>query len=306
MARNNYWESHGIVFRPKRTLQVVRALVDGYTGIPPEVKNLPQKIEYGSRNHANLLFLYAFTSSHGVKTNDVIHRISQAIDQSESGLALIDPLDDKVNIRWIADLGLISRRIKKRADWLVANKLKLVDMYDGDPRLIFANTPPTKDALLEKIMEFDGFGLKIASLLIVFFQGTFWHHHPTSPIDEELHAKLLQVRAIPTDIHLMRMFGQCDLISSCRRDHHHALSNASSEVIAEIAKRHPFSTRLLAQASFERGSQICRNKPKDPVEQASYCKANCSIEPFCSYLIPADEYGITGRLRYDKAIKRIR
>jgi hypothetical protein len=310
-----WWKIGGICFRPKRALKLFTRLVEawragemGFSGyIPPEVRFHPENIHYGSREHANFLFFCAFLSQHGVNTERVINELSEVVSFSDEMLAMIDPLNDHDDGRistWLVSFGFVMWGDKKRMNWWIANWKKLKSEYDGDARKIFLDINLTRQNLLDRIREFDGFGLKVASLFIVMCQGVCWHFDPTSPISENLFSELVKIRAVAPDSHLMRLMKRGDLVKSFLRDHHHVISESTAGFVYELGTRKMFSTRELSQASFILGSKICRNKPSDPVEQSVYCRKNCPIEELCRFHVTSPEYGTKGKLGWGKATRR--
>lgn len=301
--QKKYWEPNGITFRPRRTLKVLKILMESRNNtrsilsriIPPEIANLPSIVTPGSREHALILMLFTFISRHGTKTNDIIEKASKLLMRYPS---IWDPLapgepDEEV----LEELFAFPRR-KTYVQYWKNNLLRLKNQYKGDPRRIFT-APLDRKTLLEKIQQFDGFGLKIASLFIVFCQGV--DHWDIIPIEE-----LRKIKAFPPDIHFMRLLRKCDLIKNWDFDHHKGLSKKSAEFIAELLDRYNLSSYEASQASYELGSTICQSKPSDPILQANYCKQHCPINALCVYTVESRNYTKNGRLDFDQATKRTR
>ena len=83
---------------------------------------------------------------------------------------------------------------------------RIVEQYDGDARKIWNDTPPS-GLLISRFLQFDGVGLKIATMATNILVRQFGVHlKENSCID------------ISPDVHIMRVFHRLGLISSKKRE----------------------------------------------------------------------------------------
>lgn len=289
-----------IIFNQQQLVRVCQAAASawhnrslGLSGMmPPETNLCPPGIEYGSLNHALVLFFGGWCNRSGKTADQVIREAARlAIEFPET----INPNISSHSLFFDAEIaGAIPFANKQieRIDWWRSCLALLKKKYKGDPRNIFLGIRPGRDKasllqareeLIVRCSEFKGAKHKIAQLWIVWFQDVDW------PSNKKQWQTIRTVPAVPVDLWVLRLMGQLGCIQSYRRDHRDVISRPVSDELVRICLDYGLSHGDLSQALWHVGARIDRWIPKrHPEKHARYCLNKCPLHDVCNAVVRAD------------------
>lgn len=264
----------------------------------------------GERMKAVYVFLQGFSQRSGKSAEFILKKLHGWFMANPS---LLDPrngLEETEDFyTFVRDVDPSSRESTnyREIGWWQKVMRVLREQYDGDPRQLFYNLRldseiPFIDELLRADMEdeeqifalrkrlitnlidFKGVKLKIASLIVIFFQEEKWDQN------QEFWNRLHRIPFIPFDLHHIRLTWMTEIVppNACITQ---GAQNGNRDIVAEVLSEYfsrlcyelKLSHSAVAQAFFNTGAfihaQWNRNK-RDQHAQYAVCE-QCPFDTFC-------------------------
>lgn len=280
---------------------------------PPELRHLPKEIEYGSLMHALYLFFVGWNNRSGKTAEEIIRQCKEVClaypELLDPKIALKTSFQDELQ-RLLTPIIPFAHVQPERVDWW-KNTLKLLEQYDGDPRLlVLENLDMNKDVMevrsdLIRVMTYAGKGRrspvgmqhKIAQLILLWLQEVPW---------EGNNKQWEFFRQIPfycVDIWVMRLVYQFGMITHYTNDKRDAISRDLSDDLSLVCHQAGISCYNSNQGIWHAGNGMCQHRPKTKdIEAEKHCMINCPVYELCQQIVPANlDNHSRGSLRWDLA-----
>lgn len=279
----------------QRLIEAWRAREKGFQGLEYlEFKLLPPEIPRGSRQHALLLFFWAWLNRYGQAGERIMKMGAELAVSHQTIIDSRRECPDR-NLELLIPLMPFTRRNSRLADvdqegirrvgeWQRVREI-LHEQYSDDPTQILLRRPPVREELIKCLCEFPGIGAKIAQLFIIWLQEVGWEENPA------LWRKIRQIRVFPVDLWVLRLIRQLDLVRQWQTDHHDRLRNEVSDFFVVCCEDKDLSHIELSQAIWQLGANICRRRPRRERPAEIFCFQRCPVYDFCRFIIqPAGLY----------------
>jgi hypothetical protein len=279
--------------------------------------NLPQSLEWGSREHALFLFAVCYWMRGGIQSATAIRALTKLYGMvpglflPESG----EPIETLVlaAIFKVVGLGFNAEQI---ADIWKDNLARLSKTWGGDPRNIFSGIATYEEAC-ERIQNkgkkgFRGFQEKMVSMLTYFYMDAGivdrWHF------------------PIPVDFHVLRTVFAHGIVTADESDSSNGNGFYTKPILAEVRKlfmdycvandvdplrlcdavwlysglmcnQHPGNTSVVGERHGRR-TEIAPGPRWSAAQTETYSRTCgvCVVQDTCRWCVPSAEYYIRGRI----------
>jgi len=281
---------------------------------PPEIRHQPKEIEYGSLMHAMYLFFVGWNNRSGKTAEKAISQCSTVcLDHPEvlnPATGLAESYQDELR-RILTPIIPFAHTDPKRINWW-RNTLKLLEKYDGDPRILILRnlnldqSPMENRDRLIKVMTLAGkhrdkpVGMKhkIAQLILLWLQDIQWKGN-----DREWEF-FRQIPFYCVDIWIMRLVYQFGMIKSFTYDKRDGISEDLSEDLSLACHNAGLSCYDSNQGAWHIGNGLCQWRPKTSALAAErHCALVCPSYELCQCHVPPNkENHSRGSMCYDLAV----
>jgi len=290
---------------------------DQADAIPPQVReNLPETLEWGSREHALFLFAVCYWMRGGIESHTAIRQLTRLYDLerdifSPLGGSISEATDLAQKFRSVG-LGFNAEEIGRM--WK-KNLAKIAHFYGGDPRIIFSGIKTYEEAC-ERIQNkkgrgFLGFQEKMVSMLIYFYMDAGIIDRWNFPI--------------PVDFHVLRTVFAHEIVVADPSEFNgngfftKPILAAVRNLFQSYCIKNDVDPLVLCNAVWLHSGLMCNQHPGNqsvvggrhgrktelwPVARWSLAQtrtyertcAVCVVRNTCRWCVPSAEYYIRGRL----------
>lgn len=289
--------------------------------VPHDPRHMPATMPRGGREHATFLFNVCYYMRGGIKSNDAVDRMASLYDQQPElfvaeTAAKTQPEDIITALRQNG-LGF---QETVAGQW-IENSRRLVERYDGDPRLIFDGVTNYDDSLAAiknngRGQGFVGFQEKMTSMIVYYLMDDGLIEPFKFPIPIDLHVMRVsianQMITFPEVPYGTNLFGDETLATLRGLYYDYAvernvdplrLCDAVWMLSESSCGRHPGNTTLEPLGRHNRNGRKTYLvpgvvDPTSPAQQAAYASACglCPVESTCEFNIPGTHYYVGGSI----------